>query len=153
MNMIKYLCLTSVLALTVGAEVDLRAAVYTHRQYYSSWQKHPQRNYHYRYYYYKPTPTYAGYQHHYVVYFPQRPKHLYYYNPYKKVYWGRCPTDCGGREQYSLLAEKDRKASVDEIPEAAFPKPAAMPPIPESTDGAKVDLPPDDLPGEAGLPK
>jgi hypothetical protein len=152
MKMIKYVCLAGALALTAGAGGNLRADTYTYRQYYSSWHAH--RNYYYRHYYYKPTPTYVGYKHHYVVYFPQRPQYVYYYNPYKRVYWGRCPTSCEGNEQYSLLAEKDRKGSVDEIPEAAFPKPGPMPKIPESKDGAKVDLPPDDLPGDkAALPK
>ena len=78
---------------------------------------------------------------------------MYYFNPYKRVYWGRSLTDCGGKELYSLLAEKDRKGNLDEIPETAFPKPGAMPSLPESTDGTKVDRPPDDLPGEATLPK
>ena len=116
------------------------------RQYYSSWQKHPTAAYHYRSYYYKPTPTYSGYKHHYVVYHPQRPQHVYFYNPYKKQYWGRCPVGTNGQGRYSLLAEKDRSGSLKEIPEAAFPAPTRVPPIPESTDNTPLDLPPDDLP-------
>jgi hypothetical protein len=117
---------------------------FTHRQYYSGWSKH--NAYHYRTYYYKPSPTYYGYKHHYVVHFPTRPTHYYFYNPYKKTYWGRCPVNHGGQPVYSMLAEKDRKGSVSEIPESAFPKPGNVPPIPESTDNEPLDLPPDDLP-------
>ena len=39
------------------------------------------------------------------------------------------------------------------IEEDAFPEPGDLPPIPESTDGAKLDLPPDDIPGVALLPR
>lgn len=136
------------------------AYTYSYRQYYSGWHKPAGYSYHYRNYYYKPTPDYYGYKHHYVVYYPQKPQYLYYYNPYKKTYWGRCPTQTNGQPQYSLLDEKDRRASLDEIPEKAFPKPGPMPPIPESvpskeSDGKSVpvDLPPDDLPTEDGLPR
>jgi len=71
------------------------------------------------------------------------------------VYWGRCPVDYNGEEQYSMLAEKDCKSDIAQISETAFPKPTATPPIPESTDGEKLDLPPDDPPAsdEQGLPK
>jgi hypothetical protein len=122
------------------------------RQYYSGWHKHPKANYHYRHYYYKPKPSHAGYKHHYVIYTPQRPKHYYYYNPYKKAYWGRCPVENNGEPLYSLLAEKDRRADLKAIPEPAFPAPAALPPIPDSSDGATLDLPPDDLPPDNFLP-
>ena len=46
-----------------------------------------------------------------------------------------------------MLAEKDRKANLKEIPDAAFPKPAEMPAIPESADGEKM-LPPPTPPAE-----
>jgi hypothetical protein len=127
------------------------AADYSPRQYYSGWQSHPQRQYQYRHYYYKPNPNYSGYKHHYVVLPKKDPKHLYYYNPYTKKYWGRCPVNSGGQPHYSLLAENHRKAKLDEIPESAFPQPGQLPPIPESNDGALLDLPPDDLP-EGALP-
>jgi hypothetical protein len=155
---VKYLILAGALALI--APMGSSAYSYSHRQYYSSWHRHPTYSYHYRHYYYKPTPTYSGYKHHYVVYYPRKPQYVYYYNPYKKTYWGRCPTNAGGRPQYSLLDEKDRRATLDEIPERAFPKPGPMPPIPESDkanepDGkpALVDLPPDDLPTDDALPR
>lgn len=122
------------------------AQYHSARQYYGSWRKHPSRSYHYRSYYYKPTPTYTGYKHHYVVYHPSRPKHVYYYNPYKKTYWGRCPTQRSGEPVYSMLKPEHRKPTLEEIPEAAFPEPGKTPPIPDSDDGALLDLPPDDLP-------
>ena len=139
-----------------GIAVDaVEAGIYYVRQYYSGWHSHNEGHYYYRHYYYKPSPTYTGYRHHYVIYYPTRPKYYYYYNPYKKVYWGRCPVDYNGQEQYSMLAEQDRKGDLAQIPETAFPKPTATPPIPESTDGEKLDLPPDDPPAsdDQGLPK
>ena len=140
-------------AVLLGTGVGASAA-YSARQYYSGWHKHTKYTYYYRYYYYKPTPTYAGYKHHYVVYYPARPDYVYYYNPYKKVYWGRCPSQAAGKPEYSMLAEADRKATLEEIPEKAFPKPAALPAIPDSDpkEDATLDLPPDDLPTGEGLP-
>ncbi len=134
----------ALLAATLG--VPGTASASGPRQYYGSWHKHQQHSYSYRPLYYKPTPTYSGYKHHYAVYHPSRPKHVYFYNPYKKTYWGRCELSREGRNEYSLLAEKDRKGALEEIPEAAFPAPAPAPALPETTDGATLDLPPDDLP-------
>jgi len=121
---------------------------YSSRQYYSNWNHYQQRGYHYRTYYYKPTPNYVGYRHHYVVYNPSRPRHYYFYNPYKRQYWGRCDVNTNGKGQYSLLAEADRRGNLEDIPEQAFPAPGPMPRIPDSEAGenAGMDLPPDDLP-------
>jgi len=139
----------AVLVLAVAGTISAAglAKPYSARQYYGSWQKHAKHNYSYRPYYYKPTPTYAGYKHHYVMHSPARPKHYYYYNPYKKQYWGRCPVDTGGKALYSKLADADMSGNLEEIPEAAFPMPSPVPPVPEATDDATLELPPDDLPG------
>jgi len=141
----------ALLVVLTGAFVAT-ANPYTPRQYYGSWQKHPKYTYYYRPYYYKPTSTYAGYRHHYVIYNAQRPKYYYYYSPYKKQYWGRCPIDTQGQAVYSKLAEKDCKESLEDIPESAFPTPEKVPPIPEATDNVPLDLPPDDLPGVEKTP-
>jgi hypothetical protein len=123
---------------------------FSHRQYYGDWQRHPTHGYSFRPYYFKPTPTFNGFKHHYVIHHPSRPQHLFFYNPYKKQYWGRCPVDRpDGVGRYSLLAEKDRKGSLKDIPESAFPEPGDVPPIPDSTDDQPLDLPPDDLPLES----
>jgi len=143
MRLLKLFCLAGLLALGAGVTAPVSEAnPYSSRQYYSSWKKHTSHNYHYRTYYYKPHKDYYGYKHQYVMYYPSRKynKHYYYYNPYKKVYWGRCPTHCGGTPQYSELAEKDRKGELGEISESAFPPPGKMAPMPESTDGATMDL-------------
>jgi hypothetical protein len=118
------------------------------RQYYSSWQKHPQKSYHYRKFYYKPSPTHVGYKHHYAIHHPSRPKHTYFYNPYKKVYWGRCDATGRGDGKYSLLPEAARKPLLSSIPDSDFPEAGELPALPDSTDGALLDLPPDDLPGD-----
>jgi tetratricopeptide (TPR) repeat protein len=108
-----------------------------YRHFYSSW--HPtQYHYYYRSYYYKPNA------YDYVIYYPQYPRYLYYYNPVSKVYWGRFDIKTRG---YSLLAEADRKGALKDIPEKAFPEPGELPPIHGDKDQDKVQAPPtDDLP-------
>jgi len=152
--MVKHLTLVSGLVAAACLGGLSRADTHSQRQYYSGWHKHPSYTYHYRHYYYKPTPTYSGYKHHYVIYHPHKPDHLYFYNPYKKQYWGRCPVRHQGREAYEVLDERDRKGNLEEIEETAFGKGRkGNPPIPESSDGAILDQPPDDLPvGEKVLP-
>lgn len=122
---------------------------YSPRQYYGGWNKHPQHTYYYRSYYYKPYHNYGGYKHHYVVHYPSRPKYNYYYNPYRKAYWGRCPSSYGDEPTYSLLQEEHRRPQLNDIDESHFPPQGELPAIPESKDGFKIDLPPDDLPREA----
>ena len=138
---------TVLLAVVVlaGAGAAAWASYSAPRQYYSSWYK-SSKSYYYRDYYYKPADDYVGYKHNYVIYYPDKPKYCYYYNPYKKVYWGRCPMHTDGHAAYSELAESDRKGTLADIPEAAFPPPGAMPSVPDSSDKVAMDLPPDDLP-------
>lgn len=132
-------------ALLLAAAATWGNDYYAPRQYYSQWQKSPQSEYAYRTYYYKPTAEYAGYKHHYVI---QKDDHCYFYNPYEKRYWGRCPLKHGGQPVYQLLAPQDRKATLAQIPESAFPPAGPLPPIPESDGAVRLDLPPDDLPSD-----
>ena len=88
-----------------------------------------------------------------MIYYPSRPQYVYYYNPYRGTYRGRYPTATCEKGQYSMLAEEDRKARLEDIPEKAFPKRGAMPRVPEAEDNIKVDAPPDDLPTRENLPK
>src|SRR5262249_43131505 len=109
--------------------------------------------YYYRTYYYYPTPVATTYSYHYAIYYPSQPRYVYYYNPVSQQYWGRFEFDANGKAKgYSLLAEKDRKGKLSDIPESAFPKPAEMPAIPGTTDGEKMAQPPYDLPKD-DLPK
>jgi hypothetical protein len=154
MNPLK--CLSLAVVLMAGASLPLPAGAdhYSPRQYYSSWKKHAKQSYYYRSYYYKPAPTYKGYKHHYAIYYPARPKYVYFYNPYKKAYWGRCQTSYPvNQPKYSTLAEPDRRGNIDDIPEKAFPKPKAMPRIPEAEDGVDMEPPPDDLPERSAMPQ
>ena len=141
-----FLLLGAICSLSYVGQAQAQSSCATPRQYYSEWKKHPSKDYHYRSYYYKPKVDYKGYKHHYVVYSKKKPKELYYYNPYKKKYWGRCPTSHGGKALYSHLKPEHRHASLDAIPDNHFPEFGALPPIPESDDGVLIDLPPDDLP-------
>ena len=145
-------CLILSGVLVSGLSQYCRAAdQYAPRQFYGDWHSH-HRGFSYRPYYYKPYPQFVGYKHHYTIHFQARPQHHYFYNPYKKLYWGRCPVATEGKPNYSLLPEKVRSGDINKIPESAFPEPGPMPPIPESTDGAMLDLPPDDLPTADALP-
>jgi hypothetical protein len=143
-----------VAALTVASSIPaVQAALLARRHYYGGWTYYPARTYYYSYYYYQPTVTYTGYKYHYCVYYPDQPRYVYYFNPYAKVYWGRYDLEQKG---YSQLADKDRREQLKDIPKDAFPKPAEMPPIPESDDGEKMLAPdvatlpnlkvPDDVP-------
>lgn len=112
------------------------------RHYYSTWTYAPQRTYYVNYYYYKPIPTAPSYRYHHCYYYPSQPRYVYYYNPYKRQYWGRYDLQAEGENVYSELKPEDRKSTLNEIPEEAFPKPAKMPTIPETEDGLAMLTPP-----------
>jgi len=130
-----------------------RASAQYYRQYYEpSWTYNEINSYYYKRYYYYPAPAVQTYSYHYTVYYPTYPSYVYYYNPVRQVYWGRYEFDENGKGKgYSLLEEKDRKKSIKDIPESAFPKPAEMPVIPDAEDKEKMLPPPADRPKE--LPK
>jgi hypothetical protein len=114
------------------------------RQYYSDWVSGSEFSY--RAYYYKPSPEYAGFKTQFVIYTPEKPDYLYYFNPYEKKFWGRIKLFRDGEPFYSILREEDRKNVLAEIPESAFPEPGPLPPMPDVADNILLDLPPDDSP-------
>ena len=118
------------------------------RQYYSSWSYHPTQQYHYCRYYYQPTVRTQTYHYHYVIHYPSRPRYRYYYNPVRRVYWGRYEVDCKGNPVgYSMLKPEDRKSKLSEIDESKFPPAAEMPKIPETeADDNETILPPTEVP-------
>ncbi len=67
-----------VVALVMLTVFPSLAAAYR-RHYYSSWSYHSSNSYYYRSYYYKPSASYDGYRYHYCVYYPTRPRYVYYY--------------------------------------------------------------------------
>lgn len=147
-QLISILCTSAVACLALGriSAAQQEDGEDAPRQFYSEWKKHGEFKYHYRSYNYKPSESSDEYRVHYVVLHESRPDYLYFYNPYKKKYWGRCPAHQEGRQVYSLLPAKYRRERLSEIPESAFPPLGKLPPIPESTDGATLVLPPDGLP-------
>ena len=117
------------------------------RQYYdTTWSYSPSYNYYYVRYYYLPVSTYTTYDYHYCIYYPSQPRYIYYYNPVSQAYWGRYEIGSKGEKRYSILAEKDRKKDLKDIPEAAFPEPAAMPKIPGASDDVAIEPPPENVP-------
>ncbi|QDS85879.1 hypothetical protein [Rosistilla ulvae] len=119
--------------------VDQAEAGYGGRQYYSSWSYQPSRSYHYTRYYYRPVVSSPTYSYHYCISYPSQPRYVYYYNPSSQQYWGRYDLQGTEGANYSLLAKKDRKKNLEDIPESAFPPPAAMPAIPGSKDGVAIE--------------
>jgi hypothetical protein len=109
------------------------------RHYYSSWSYYSYRNYYYSTYYYYPTTYATTYNYHYVVHYPSQPRYYYYYNPVRRSYWGRYDLQAEG---YSLLAEKDRKEHLSDIPESAFPTPGMLPAVPGTEDSLTMAVPP-----------
>ncbi|QDU40821.1 hypothetical protein Mal4_51830 [Maioricimonas rarisocia] len=145
-NMLAALAVAAIFSLAQTSEADAG-----YRQYYGSWSYHPSYRYYYRPYYYKPYTSYSGYKYHYCIHYPSRPRYVYYYNPHRRQYWGRFDLEGKDGAQYSLLKDEDRAEKLSDIPEEAFPKPAAMPAVPESEDGAQIE-PPEGVP-EQDLPE
>ena len=158
--------LLATVTLSVSGPTDRTASAspFQYRQYYSSWSYQPTRRYHYCRYFYKPATTYTGYKYHYAIRYtrsystqPRYSRYVYYYNPHRKVYWGRFDLEGKPGEQYSLLKNEDRKEKLEDIPESAFPKPGAMPVIPESEDKIQIKpIDPKTLPqsdGKGDLPE
>ena len=110
-------------------------------RYYSA--KMQGQGYTYRQYVYYSAAN-GGYRYHVAVYHPNRPRYVYYYNPYKGRYWGRYDLKTGG---YSTLAEKDRKATLAEIPESAFPPGGPLPPPEPGSNMAMLPPPEPTAPG------
>ena len=106
------------LALTLSAlAAPLAIANYRYRQYYdTSWSYNPSYSYYYVTYYYQPVVTQTSYNYHYCIYYPSQPRYVYYYNPVSQVYWGRYEIGSKGEKRYSILADKDRKKDLKEIP-------------------------------------
>jgi hypothetical protein len=120
------------------------------RQYYdTSYSYSPAYSYYYVRYYYKPFISYPTYNYHYAIYYPSYPQYIYYYNPVSQLYWGRYEIGSKGEKRYSILAEKDRKKNLKDIPESAFPAAAAMPAIPGSDDKVAILPPPENVPKES----
>jgi hypothetical protein len=142
----KFFGLACAIALSLYFSVGAWADTHSSRQYYGGWHRNARDGHHYRYYYYKPHANYYGYKHHTVIYNPRFGNYYYFYNPYKKVFWGRCPMKTNGKPLYSKLADQDRVDKLSQLNMAKFPEPQGVPAIPESEDGAEMELPPDDPP-------
>jgi len=137
------LALAALAALSAATSPDTAQAGY--RQYYSAWNHHSENGYFYRHFYFKPAPQFKVYHHNFCIYYPGRPRYVYFYNPVRRVYWGRFDTQGAKGSQYSMLEEKDQKRDLNAIPESAFPQPGAMPAIPNAVDSEPME-PITDLP-------
>lgn len=150
MRTMRIAALTAVLGFVATSSVF--ASYYYVRQYYTpEWTYNTGFGYYYTTYYFQPAVVVEPvYTYHYAIYYPVQPTYVYYYNPVTQVYWGRFDVNAKGEKRYSVLAPKDRKGSLKDIPESAFPPLAAMPKIPGAGDDVKMQTPPvDKLPKAA----
>jgi hypothetical protein len=146
MKTVRIAALTLVLGLTATTSVFANY----YRQYYTPvWTYSPAYTYYYTTYYYQVAVAQPTYYYHYCIYYPAQPTYIYYYNPYTQVYWGRYKIGSKDNKGYSILAEKDRKKELKDIPESAFPEPGPMPKIPESKDGEAMLPPPENVPNSS----
>lgn len=109
------------------------------RQWYNEWTYYPQFGYYYSSYYYLSSAVDKDYHHYFCLYYPAHPQYVYYFDPQTHLYLARLDVKGEPGHQYAALAPKDRKEKLKDIPEEAFPKPGAMPPIPESRDGTPME--------------
>lgn len=135
MKLLTYTALALALALGTTAVAEAGYGYYYpsygyYRPYYSSYSYYNYGGYYYSKYYYQPS------HYHYVI---ATPRYSYYYNPYRKVYWGRYDHEAKG---YSLLKEEHRKGTLAEIKPEWFPAPGEMPRVPEAGDDAPRMEPP-----------
>jgi hypothetical protein len=114
------------------------------RQYYGGWRSSGQ-GYYFSTYHYRPSAGASSYLNNYAIWYPSASRYVYYYNPYRKTYWGRFDVQTKG---YSLLAEKDRAGRLKDIPEQAFPAEGALPQVPDAKDQLTLAEPPDLPAGE-----
>ena len=109
-------------AALLGAVASGVAQAAPRRQYYNDWNFYPQFGYYYISYYYQPSPRDAGYKYQFCLFYPSNPRFVYYFDPVRHLYWGRLDMKGTPDHQFSLLAEKDRKEKLKDIPEEAFPE-------------------------------
>jgi hypothetical protein len=117
-------------------------------QVYSTWKRSPGKAFFHRTY----TITLTNDKRvQYVIFYPERPKYLYYYDPEAKAYYARFVLGADNRSCFSLLERKDWKQLLADIPEAAFPPPGPLPQVQfaRAVHATMTILrPPEDLPGE-----
>jgi hypothetical protein len=124
----------------VAACLFMAPGVAEAKSYTGSYSKvHAGQGYSYRYFNYY-SPRAKEHKYHFAVYHPAHPRYVYFYNPTTKKYWGRYDLKACG---YSMLAEEDRKPTIGEIPECAFPKAGQIPPPEAGIDESM--LPPPEL--------
>jgi hypothetical protein len=144
-----------------------RAVAQQGRQDYSAWAWQANKQRYACTYYYKPNPQAAGYNYHYVYYYPKYGRWAYYYNPGfggKKGYWGRCGMD-GGANPYQYLYTTPQAAqqrnpqdrtnfdvAPDQIPSGNFGQGEPMPFIPQTQGPDRMSAPPNLAAGAGGAP-
>lgn len=117
------LSLSAVALLTVFAAADSASAQpkgpggmpYEDQQFYSQWFKDPSVGYWYRYYYFKPNQQDQQFSRQLVVWHPQHPNQLLFYNMKVGKFWGGLLLDAADEsEQYVTLPNEARRSGLEE---------------------------------------
>jgi hypothetical protein len=129
---------------------SLAPAMERPRQYYSTRMVYDREGDYYRgAYYFKVKATDGNYKLHYVIRLKSEQHYLYFFNPVTKKFWGRYDAL---KQKYSVLAEEDRVSRLSDLSNARFPEPGPMPPIPGSTDGVAMEIPPGEFTPAPAMP-
>jgi hypothetical protein len=84
-------------------------------QFYGPWEEG--KNYWFRSYYFKVSPTDKEFQEHAVLFYKKDPRFYYYYNPEKGQFWGRgfVGKGCHGEESYQFLPPGERGPELKDV--------------------------------------
>lgn len=118
------------------------------QQYYSpsnSWLSHPSGLYRYKKYNYETAPN--KWSLHYVIHRPGE-SYVYYYNPYKEVYWCRALVNQAGQGKkiWFVLPNDQKKRNLPDIPEHIWKNCLPSHPFLPGTNGPTRMLPPPNPP-------
>jgi hypothetical protein len=138
----------------------------TSSQTYAPWKASPNKAYYHRTtQVYAPAPNDISFEF-VIVYYPERPKYFYFFDPAEKKYIGQYQLGARPEKCFSLLNPNERKASLRDVSTALFRNPGPMPSLQQTfrPSGAiigdsnalkdiKLQRPPESIPDDLlGLP-
>ncbi len=117
------------------------------QQFYDAWKYHEVNKLWQCTYYFKTNPNEAKYQAHRVLYRPGD-AWMYYRNLKKNVIWCRAMANppAGRKNIWIVLADKDKREFLNQIPARAWERAASQPTIPGTGTGGPKMLPPPPVP-------
>lgn len=101
------------------ATVLLNTSCFAADEYYTAYELYSSHGYDAARLYYR-LPRALAYQYDYCIHYTGE-RYIYYYNPTTRLFWAAYDLESKG---FSLLAPKDQKGRLKDIPQAAYPAPA-----------------------------